>query len=756
MSKSTVLSKASAPLSSFFNLNYFKKDTPKSVKAPPLTHVVWIDCSGSMWDELPLIREQLKNKLPIMVRPEDSVSLGWFSGRGEFGFIQERIKIDSVKDLSTLNSLIDRFLRPQGLTGFTDPIEKTVESYSEEDNVSFTFATDGHHNQGSFDKVLEACSKLAKKIVTATIIEYGPYCNHSGLQSMAETLGGTLIYAEDFPKFDSILEAQFKATSSKRTTLNIPDQPYKGIVFGITEKGVVSYKPEDNGDVFVGKDETLYWVTEAQSPDNKPKRLEGNHTEFLSVLSVLVNKGDSKAVKRMLTSVGDYELFEKYSKAIGKQALLSFSELLSERIKNGTGLYRGGFHDRMQLDENEYCLMDFLEDLSETDSFIKIDSPDFKYKRAGVKSVAKVQKVLNKAKYMELLDAYISSQKDVDPEDLAEKSKELLEQSYDEKHPPKFEYIYPVEGVSVNNLVFNSEIPNTSISVTLPVVVKFDEEPPFGIPQEFESFKIKNYMIIKSGLKNVSTLVLRLPKDLFTKCVNKGLIPNRYKWDPNTFYVVNLANLPITNISRCKQVSCQELAEKEVTILNTKAKQKVYKYFLDKYFQSTLNKSNSFEEAYTVEGSLWLKEQGITSYGGFNPKTESAKAGETYQVQKIETSIKGCSSIPAVKDVLARVAEGKKLNYLQNLMNEYYNTLDSEIKAKEAILNKETILDFLRDEAKAQDKAIRKANIEVAQSKAALVLGQTWFSDRESVDDNKATAFGLEVTFKLLDADVAI
>ena len=40
------------------------------------------DCSGSMWNDLPLIREQIKLKLPMLLAEDDTITLIWFSGAG--------------------------------------------------------------------------------------------------------------------------------------------------------------------------------------------------------------------------------------------------------------------------------------------------------------------------------------------------------------------------------------------------------------------------------------------------------------------------------------------------------------------------------------------------------------------------------------------------------------------------------------------------------------------------------------------------
>ena len=89
----------------------------------PTNHILVIDCSGSMWGELPKIREQLKKKLPKLIGVKDTVSIIWFSGRTQCGVLLEAEPVATLKDLQDVNKAIDRWLQPIGLTGFKEPLQ---------------------------------------------------------------------------------------------------------------------------------------------------------------------------------------------------------------------------------------------------------------------------------------------------------------------------------------------------------------------------------------------------------------------------------------------------------------------------------------------------------------------------------------------------------------------------------------------------------------------------------------------------------
>jgi len=89
----------------------------------PTHRILAIDCSYSMSSDLPKIRTMLKNKLPTMILPQDTLSIIWFSGRGQCGTLFEGTKLDTLQDIQRVNEAIDRFIKPIGMTGFKTPLE---------------------------------------------------------------------------------------------------------------------------------------------------------------------------------------------------------------------------------------------------------------------------------------------------------------------------------------------------------------------------------------------------------------------------------------------------------------------------------------------------------------------------------------------------------------------------------------------------------------------------------------------------------
>ena len=99
-------------------------DTASAQSRGPVHHAIVVDCSYSMAGELPRLVAQLQNKLSSLLSPGDFVTLVWFSGRREAGRILDREPVQGLKDIARLQSLLAKWLKPVGMTGFLDPAKR--------------------------------------------------------------------------------------------------------------------------------------------------------------------------------------------------------------------------------------------------------------------------------------------------------------------------------------------------------------------------------------------------------------------------------------------------------------------------------------------------------------------------------------------------------------------------------------------------------------------------------------------------------
>lgn len=126
--------------------------------APPATavdHVFVIDCSGSMSADLPKLQTHIKSRISKILKPNDTLTLIWFSGRHEFGTILENVTATSLRELKSIHDTIDRWLRPVGLTGFLQPLQALATKLQNGNPKNVVFMSDGADNQWPRAQVLE-------------------------------------------------------------------------------------------------------------------------------------------------------------------------------------------------------------------------------------------------------------------------------------------------------------------------------------------------------------------------------------------------------------------------------------------------------------------------------------------------------------------------------------------------------------------------------------------------------------------------
>ena len=131
-------------------------------KPTPTNHVFVCDVSGSMYNELPKIRKHLKANLASLVKQDDTVSILYFSSKGDYGTVFRGEKVSNVSDLSNICAAIDRYLKPTGCTGFVEPLnlaaEIATDLQSENGNLnSLIFLTDGYDNCWRTDDPESVC-----------------------------------------------------------------------------------------------------------------------------------------------------------------------------------------------------------------------------------------------------------------------------------------------------------------------------------------------------------------------------------------------------------------------------------------------------------------------------------------------------------------------------------------------------------------------------------------------------------------------
>lgn len=739
------------------------KAAPAKPAEVPTHHVAVIDCSGSMSGDLPKIREQLKRKLPKMLGENDTISVIWFSSRGEFGVLLKAEPVASLKDLKDVEHAIDRWLRPVGMTGFKEPLEEVSKLAADVSKsrpgsaFALFFMSDGCDNQWARADILKAVEKAAGAVSSSTFVEYGYYADRPLLTAMAEKAGGTLIFAQDFDQYAPSFEAAMKKRGSGAPRIEVPiaGDPIGGFAWAADGQDLVTFSvesgvvraPESTADVWyvapasVGKlmGDCTKSFKDAADPNADNQVLEALPSAY-AALALYAGRMKPDVVLPFLRALGDVAFIEQFGGLFGKQKYSEFQDAAKAASFDPSKRLQKGYDPKRVPRDDAFTILDFLRILSKDDeNRLLLDHQMFKYSRVGRGRVDSSE-VLTTEEMDEINRLTVQLAGEKSAKKVADINARIAAITASKRPALKFEADPAPDGYSISNLTFNEDRPNISVLIRRTGTVDLRDRltalsggPKLAsvIPEKFQTFVYRNYTVVKDGLVNVACLPVRLSKatrSYLDQLVRDGDIPQGavyFSSDGND--LVFLDKLPIVNRQMVKDASAKALFEKEWELIKARAAQKVYNTYKKELFP---RKSEGFETQYGKEAADWLKEQGITDYSGFNPKSVQAESTDFYMGKELTVSLKGFSSLPSVKDVKAGKSNAPSL-----LMKPFVEEVERRV-ASGITPELETWLDEQQKESVAK---VRGLLFEMAQIKFSVIVGQIWFKEFKSLDEDSMT-----------------
>jgi len=719
----------------------------------PTNHIAVIDCSGSMYSELPHIREQLKKRIPKLLKEKDTFSLLWFSGRGQYGVILEGEPVATLADLSDVNAAIDRWLKCVGLTGFKEPLEsiedltKKLAKKNQNTNALF-FMSDGWDNQSSRADVLKAAEKASKFVSSSTFVEYGNYADRQLLTAMAEKSGGNFIFAEQFDKYAPQFEAamQKKISGAPRIEVKIEGDAVGGFAYALHDGDLITFAAA--GTAAVPEDlPVLYYVSPTPIGSvvgdlngTASSRTTGDDFDAAyAAVSLFSVRMKPEIVFPFLKALGDVTFIEQFSGCFGKQKYSAFMDAAKTAAFDPKARFTKGYDPKKVPRDDAFTVLQFLNLLqADEGNKVLLDHSEFKYNRIGrAKLDASEHLNANEKAEFEKLTSELAGEKDV--KKIKALNEKLSALTANKGEALKFIADPSPEGYPVNTLTFNEDRPNVSILIrktgTVDLSSRLPAEHKGKIPEKLQTFIFRNYAVIKDGIVNVEKLPVRLSEATFKILKTEGVVTGDYRADYD--YVIDLKALPVINRDMVKQTSAKTFFTLSFELTKAQAAQKVYNGFAKELLPA--KKSEGFAALYGDEAATWLKDQGFTDYSGFNPKGTVAESTDFYMAKQLKVSLKGYSSLPSLKDAKAKIASGKP-NPPTALMKPYIEEVEkflaSDAYTKAAA--KEQVLEaWLKGQAKSATEECRRLIYRVAQTTFSLVVGQTWFSEFSSIDENK-------------------
>jgi len=719
------------------------ENLPKQTQLPT-NFIFVIDVSGSMSNELDLIRKQMKNKLPSLLKEGDTVSIIWFSGRDTAGILKEDVEVKSLKNLQDLNDAIDRFLRPMGATAFHKPLVLTNDvlkrlSKNRPNSVSsLIFLTDGGNNDCPWKDVLKSLKELEYDLAASTFVEYGYYADSKAISEMASLIGGEKIEAERFDEYDIVFENKLKKTysSNKKIIVDLPNNVMFDFAFSINENNEIILYSINNNQVLISEDvkRLLFFsdVSNTRTVISYDDPSNSDLTKLMySSLYALTDRLQNDYVEDIFKSLGDKYLYNNFINAYGKQKLLTFKNLVKECISDNNKQFTQGRVKNLVVDENAYCVINMIDDLTKDESALFYPfHDDFNYKRIGAKKINKSNSEINESEKQLLATAKnIDELKEITESIVANKSSLI-----------KFEYNDKNKGYSISNIVWSSDRANLSININYDGYINLPQNK-FGI-NKIDTFQYRNYTLIKDGILNITKLPVSLSQHTFILFQNKGIINSNELYVPKQVYVLDFSSLPIVNKKMVKTISAKKLAEMEYELFKLKALEKVYKYYEEQHFP---RESKGFVDLYGKEAESWLKELGITEFNGFAPSMTTEKSDDFYVAVQLLTKISNHSSLPKVIDVINKMNENKSIKDVDELMkiaiDDYNNQINSSLykSLKDEKLKNEVLKTWLstsKNEIKLKRRTLLQ---EIAQIKFSLILSKKWFEEFKSFDEKSIT-----------------
>lgn len=746
-----------------------KKEQPAKVVEVPTNHVLIIDCSGSMAYDLPKIREQLKLKLPKLLNEKDTISIIWFSGRGEFGTLLKGEFVSTLKDLSDVNKTIDRWLKPNCLTGFKEPLEEAVRLVVDVQKknpgvFSLFFMSDGYDNCSTQAEILTAMEKAAGCYASTTIVEYGYYCNRKLMALMAEKAGAALIFNEDFDRYEPTFEASLnkKISGAPRIELILHEMPIGSFAFAVHGTELITFGCVDNK-ILVPEDfESVWYLSDnSLSIESKTSLSEMCETILtkstaLTVMDFVVFPGiratyaamalygqrmNSDIVYSLLRATGDVKLINKFSSCFGKQLYSDFCDLTSTIALSGEGIFQEGRDPNKVPKDDAFTVLDLLRILSEDEgNRILFEHSAFKYSRIGRGRVDSSD-LLSKEEQAEVALLTNAMTKTKVASEIKKHQTRINEILASKKEALKFVSDPAPNGYSISALKTNEERPNISILLKkegmVDLISRLPEEFIGKIPTTFKIFIWHNYVIVADGLVNVEFLPCHLTSQTAFVLAESNC-PLEYVQADNDNHIVifNLRQIPVINRKMVQAVSARSMFEQEFDLTKLRSVQKVFNTYVKDMSPPTRG-AEGIASLYGEAAAVWLKEQGISD-NGFNPKVVQAESTDFYMGKELSVSIKGYSKIPSVKD-LKEMIKKSKINAPGALMKPAYDEIETFLVSdavKNASDKNQVISEWLSKRAKDTTNQVRRLLFLKAEQVFSVIVGQVWPSEFASLDEN--------------------
>ena len=710
-----------------------KSKTPTVKKRLPVNHIWIYDRSGSMTWVLPELTEQLI-QLTKKIPKGDSLSLGWFSGEGDFNFVFKGFKITEKSDYVALEKSIRNNSDSRNTTCFSEILAITETVIADlsvtSDIFSLHFFTDGYpvvsNHKKEIDNIFSAISKIKGKIHTAMFVGYGAYYNKDLMTQMAEKLGALLIHSSLIPEYSNSitkLVTLSENTEPKTELKTIIEDPI--CLFTITDQGTVLLK-DDNGSVFVTPqtENTYVYYVSASKPKKDWKQVKVVDVDFndkKETLSkalyasalVLTQQMKTDVAMEIMGQVGDKNVIDDLTNAFTTEEYGATENSIAEKIHNELNRFTWGRVTNYLPPADAFCVFDLLNMLvSDSEAAFYPYHEKFDYERIGAKSVSDSNYPTFKA---------------------------------DARCACKFE-----------NLTWHESRLNISVLTKINGTIKlnnFEGKKPkeYGFPEDYPVFIWRNYTFVKDGRVHTKKFYVTSSEATYKFFKDKHLVVDD-SFNDDKIYCLDISKLPSINRKIATgKTSATELCKLVMQEQQYKAKIKALKFLKDEEFKEQVIVKSPLKP----EQIKFLESNGIVpdKEGLFQPPTTKEKQGDQYMAKYFEINIVGMSSLPPVKKVIEKLASKKNRTPVESLVEEGIK-IHEEIKT--SFKNKKLKLTWFETTIKDLQIEMKEIRVKILNTKFAIILGKKWFDEFTTRDNCELVVDGTTFKFVLGEEPIEI
>ena len=701
---------------------------PVQLKA---NHIFIIDRSGSMCCTLKQLIEDLIERckqLPI----GDTVTVGWFSTKGEYNWIIKGFKITEDADYTILENLLRKNNTVIGLTCFSEILADTKQVVEDlkvfTNKFSLCFLSDGYPipdtTQEELD-IFKAIKNLNGGITSTLLVGYGNYYNKELMSKMAQAFGGSLTHSSDLQNFKVALVEFLENTkdSQGRIKHQVPGISEDEIFFSLNGTDIICYQKEDNHIQFLpstrGKN-WLYFFTnrpdvvslfykenleEIKLTDSVVKAATSKVEHFLKGIYaasyILTQKCKNDLALAILETLGDKYLIDRVSNAFTNEEYGKAEEDIKQATSNQRKRFINGRDTNHLPPDDTFCLLDLFDILRNDEKalFYPMHTA-FKYNRIGIPSIPK--------------EGYPNFEPDTN------------------------------SACRISDLVWNKTMLNLSMLARIPGIIRLKNGyKKIGLHKVFDTFVWRNYTVVKDGFLNITRLPVSFSADTAKKLFEDREYP-MWKYDGPDKYILDLSCIPIINRNIAKKnTSAKDLFEHCIEELELQALIKVLKYMKDERTSKGIISTTGFENLSNEQIEYLMEKCGLDKNGAFSPPCEKMSSTDYYFAKEFKISIDKFSSLPGIEKVKEKIKEKKKLTVSEELIYRYFSQYNRYVGQ---IIDP---LGYIEQELKNQQLKLKKVRSKLQKTKFAIILGNSWFDEFPNREECSMELNGYKVNINL-------